>query len=69
MPVIFRHRRISNVVNRTVHKRVFGSMNNITVIQYQDRGSTLGKTIANTLDMPDTNSLVSNDNINPGAGP
>ena len=71
MPAIQRNRRLGTAIRGIIHKRTFGSMDNSTVLQYQDRGSTLGKTIANTLDMSDSDisSLVSNDNINPQAGP
>jgi len=68
MPIITRHRRLGNSVNRTVHKRIFGSMDNSTVIQYQDSGKTLGKSIADTLDMPSTDTIMSRDNDNPTYG-
>ena len=65
MPAIIRRRRLGTTVNRVVHKRIFGSMDNSTVIQYQDSGKTLGKSIADTLDMPSTDTIMSRDNANP----
>jgi len=40
-------------------------MNNMTVIQYNHKGKSLGKPIADSLDMDNIDSIVSNDNTNP----
>ena len=65
MPAILRYRRIGNQIKRNATRRVYRSMNNMTVIQYNHKGKSLGKPIADSLDMDNIDSIVSNDNTNP----